>query len=219
MRILVVEDDQVLANTVARGLRQSALAVDVVYNGDDAIERVSMTRYDVVVLDRDLPEVHGDEVCQKIVELWGGAVRVLMMTGAVDIRSRVEGLNLGADDYLSKPFAFDELRARVNALLRRSKPASPLVLQRGGITLDSVRFEVTRDGVPIRLAPKEFAVLRVLLAGDGAVVSAEDLLERVWDELTDPFTNSMRTTMASLRRKLGPPTVIETLVGAGYRIR
>ncbi len=219
MRILVVEDDQVLANTVARGLRQSALAVDVVYNGDDAIERVSMTRYDVVVLDRDLPEVHGDEVCHKIVELWGGAVRVLMMTGAVDIRSRVEGLNLGADDYLSKPFAFDELRARVNALLRRSKPASPLVLQRGGITLDSVRFEVTRDGVPIRLAPKEFAVLRVLLAGDGAVVSAEDLLERVWDELTDPFTNSMRTTMASLRRKLGPPTVIETLVGAGYRIR
>ncbi|MGI8648185.1 MAG: DNA-binding response regulator [Acidimicrobiales bacterium] len=219
MRILVVEDDQVLANTVARGLRQSALAVDVVYNGDDAIERISITRYDVVILDRDLPEVHGDEVCHKIVELWGGAVRVLMMTGAVDIRSRVEGLNLGADDYLSKPFAFDELLARVNALLRRSKPASPLVLQRGGITLDSVRFEVTRDGVPIRLAPKEFAVLRVLLAGDGAVVSAEDLLERVWDELTDPFTNSMRTTIASLRRKLGPPPVIETLVGAGYRIR
>jgi len=214
-----VEDDQVLANTVARGLRQSALAVDVVYNGDDAIERISITRYDVVILDRDLPEVHGDEVCHKIVELWGGAVRVLMMTGAVDIRSRVEGLNLGADDYLSKPFAFDELLARVNALLRRSKPASPLVLQRGGITLDSVRFEVTRDGVPIRLAPKEFAVLRVLLAGDGAVVSAEDLLERVWDELTDPFTNSMRTTIASLRRKLGPPPVIETLVGAGYRIR
>jgi DNA-binding response OmpR family regulator len=141
-----------------------------------------------------------------------------MMTGAVDVRSRVEGLNLGADDYLPKPFAFAELVARVHALLRRSSPARPPVLRRAGVEIDSARFEASRDGRPIRLAPKEFAVLRVLLAAEGAVVSAEELLERVWDEYTDPFTNSMRTTVASLRKKLGPPPVIETLVGAGYRI-
>jgi DNA-binding response OmpR family regulator len=142
-----------------------------------------------------------------------------MMTGAVDVRSRVEGLNLGADDYLPKPFAFDELVARVHALLRRSGPARPPVLRRAGVEIDPARFEASRDGRPIRLAPKEFAVLRVLLAAEGAVVSAEELLERVWDEYTDPFTNSMRTTVASLRKKLGPPSVIETLVGAGYRIQ
>ncbi|MEU4761740.1 response regulator transcription factor [Actinosynnema sp. NPDC023794] len=218
MRVLVVEDDRLLAETVARGLRQAALAVDVVLDGDAALERVAMTRYDVVVLDRDLPEVHGDEVCRAVVERWQGAVRVLMMTGAVDVRSRVAGLNLGADDYLPKPFAFEELVARVLALLRRSGPAGPPVLRRAGVVLDPARFEVSRDGVPIRLSPKEFAVLRVLLAADGAVVSAEELLERAWDELTDPFTNSMRTTVASLRRKLGPPPLVETLVGVGYRI-
>jgi DNA-binding response OmpR family regulator len=219
VRVLVVEDDWLLAETVARGLRQSALAVDVAHDGDAALERVSMTCYDVVVLDRDLPEVHGDEVCRAIVDRWDGAVRVLMMTGAVDVRSRVEGLNLGADDYLPKPFAFDELVARVHALLRRSGPARPPVLRRAGVEIDPARFEASRDGRPIRLAPKEFAVLRVLLAAEGAVVSAEELLERVWDEYTDPFTNSMRTTVASLRKKLGPPSVIETLVGAGYRIQ
>jgi len=218
MRVLVVEDDQLLAETVARGLRQAALAVDVVLDGDAALERVAMTRYDVVVLDRDLPEVHGDDVCQAVVERWQGSVRVLMMTGAVDVRSRVAGLNLGADDYLPKPFAFEELLARVSALLRRAGPASPPVLRRAGVVLDPARFEVSRDGTTVRLSPKEFAVLRVLLAADGAVVGPEELLERVWDELTDPFTNSMRTTVASLRRKLGPPPLIETLVGVGYRI-
>jgi DNA-binding response OmpR family regulator len=216
--VLVVEDDRLLAETVARGLRQAALAVDVVLDGDAALERVAMTRYDVVVLDRDLPEVHGDEVCRAVVERWQGSVRVLMMTGAVDVRSRVAGLNLGADDYLPKPFAFEELLARVSALLRRAGPANPPVLRRAGVVLDPARFEVSRDGTPVRLSPKEFAVLRVLLAADGAVVGPEELLERVWDELTDPFTNSMRTTVASLRRKLGPPQLIETLVGVGYRI-
>ena len=219
MRVLVVDDDRLLADTVARGLRQGALAVDVAYDGDHAFEQLSVTRYDVVVLDRDLPGVSGDAVCRSVIERWDGAVRVLMLTGAVDIRSRVAGLNLGADDYLTKPFAFDELVARVQALLRRSGPAAPPVLSAAGVRLDPARFEVRRDGREIRLAPKEFAVLRVLLAAEGNVVSAEELLERAWDENADPFTNSMRTTVASVRRKLGPPPVIQTVVGAGYRIR
>ena len=219
MRVLVVDDDRLLADTVARGLRQSALAVDVAYDGDQAYEQLSVTRYDVVVLDRDLPGVPGDRVCRSIIERWDGAVRVIMLTGAVDVRSRVEGLNLGADDYLPKPFAFDELVARVHALLRRAGPAAPPVLSRAGVELDPARFEVRRDGREIRLAPKEFAVLRVLLAAAGNVVSAEELLERAWDENADPFTNSMRTTVASVRRKLGGPPLIETVVGAGYRIR
>ena len=219
MRVLVVDDDRLLADTVARGLRQGALAVDVAYDGDHAFEQLSLTRYDVVVLDRDLPGVPGDAVCGSIIERWAGAVRVLMLTGAVDVRSRVAGLNLGADDYLTKPFAFDELVARVHALLRRTGPAAPPVLSRAGVRLDPARFEVRRDGREIRLAPKEFAVLRVLLAAEGGLVSAEELLERAWDEHADPFTNSMRTTVASVRKKLGPPQVIETVVGAGYRIR
>ncbi|OMI38913.1 response regulator transcription factor [Streptomyces sparsogenes] len=219
MRVLVVEDDRVLADAVARGLRQSALAVDVAYDGDQARERVGVTRYDVVVLDRDLPEVSGDEVCREIVDRWSGDVRVLMMTGAADVRSRVTGLNLGADDYLPKPFAFPELVARVQALLRRSAPALAPVLHGGGVTLDPARFQVRREGREIRLTAKEFAVLRVMLAAGGAVVSAEELLERAWDENADGFTNSMRTVVASLRKKLGPPSVIETLVGVGYRIR
>lgn len=217
--MLVVEDDRVLADAVARGLRQSAFAVDVAYSGDQARERVGVTRYDVVVLDRDLPEVPGDDVCRDIVDRWGGDVRVLMMTGAADVRSRVTGLNLGADDYLPKPFAFPELVARVQALLRRSAPALAPVLHGGGVTLDPGRFQVRREGREIRLTAKEFAVLRVMLAAGGAVVSAEELLERAWDENADGFTNSMRTVVASLRKKLGPPSVIETLVGVGYRIR
>lgn len=219
MRVLVVEDDRVLADAVARGLRQSALAVDVAYDGDQARERIGVTRYDVVVLDRDLPEVSGDDVCREIVDRWSGDVRVLMMTGAADVRSRVTGLNLGADDYLPKPFAFPELVARVQALLRRSAPALAPVLHGGGVTLDTARFQVRREGREVRLTAKEFAVLRVMLAAGGAVVSAEELLERAWDENADGFTNSMRTVMASLRKKLGPPSVIETLVGVGYRIR
>ncbi|WP_216901197.1 response regulator transcription factor [Nocardia alni] len=219
MRVLVVEDDRLLADAITRGLRRNALAVDTAYDGAQASERVGVTRYDIVVLDRDLPLVPGDEVCGQILARWGGEVRVLMLTAAVDLHSRVQGLGLGADDYLTKPFAFEELVARVQALLRRSGPATSPILRRGGIELDPARFLVTRDGSPIRLAPKEFAVLRVLMAVDGAVLSAEDLLDRAWDENADPFTNSMRTTIATLRRKLGPPTIIETLVGAGYRIR
>ncbi|MQA12189.1 MAG: response regulator [Pseudonocardiaceae bacterium] len=218
MRVLVVEDDRLLADTVAEGLRQSALAVDVVYDGDEALERVLTTRYDVVVLDRDLPKLSGDEVCRHIMEHWRGAVRVLMMTGAVDVRSRVAGLNLGADDYVPKPFAFEELLARVHALLRRPGCGSAPVLRRAGVELDPARFEAQRDGQPVRLTPKEFAVLRVLLSAEGGVVSAEELLERAWDEQADSFTNSMRTVVASLRKKLGQPQVIETRVGAGYRI-
>jgi DNA-binding response OmpR family regulator len=218
MRVLVVDDDALLADTVAAGLRQAAMAVDVAYDGDQASELSSITCYEVVVLDRDLPRLHGDEVCQEIIQRWDGATRVLMLTGAVDVDSRVEGLNLGADDYLAKPFAFPELVARVNALARRPGAAAPPVLRRAGLELDPARFQVRRDGRPIRLAPKEFAVLRILLTADGAVVSAEALLEQAWDQNADPFTNSMRTIVASLRRKLGQPPVIETLVGAGYRI-
>lgn len=219
MRVLVAEDDRLLADTVARGLRRSALAVDVAYDGAHASELVWSTRYDVVVLDRDLPHTHGDQVCRLVAERWSGTVRVLMVTGAVDVRDRVAGLGLGADDYLPKPFDFAELLARVQALLRRSAPASPTVLRRAGLELDPARLSVTRDGQQVRLAPKEFAVLRVLLAADGALVSAEQLLERAWDERADVFTRSMRTTVAALRRKLGPPVVIETRVGAGYRVR
>lgn len=218
MRVLVAEDDRLLANAVAQGLRQSALAVDVAYDGGGALDRVLVTRYDVVVLDRDLPGASGDEVCAEIVSTWEGTVRVLMMTGAVDVRSRVAGLDLGADDYLTKPFAFDELVARVRALLRRSTPAAAPVLRRAGIELDPARYHTARDGEPIRLTPKEFAVLRVLLAADGGVVSAEEMLERAWDEHADQFTNSMRTVVAALRKKLGRPRVIETVAGAGYRI-
>ena len=218
VRVLVVEDDRLLADAVADGLRRRTLAVDVAYDGDEALERCLVTRYDVVVLDRDLPGVPGDDVCRDLVRHWAGDVRVLMMTAAVDVRSRVAGLNLGADDYLPKPFAFEELAARVDALLRRSTPATSPVLRRAGIELDPARFEVRRCGRPIRLAPKELAVLRVLLAADGAVVSPEELLERAWDERTDQFTNSMRTVVAALRKKLGEPVVIETRVGAGYRI-
>jgi DNA-binding response OmpR family regulator len=216
VRVLVAEDDAVLAETVARGLRRHAMSVDVAVDGAQALERAAVTRYDVVVLDRDLPGVHGDEVCRA---LTGGSTRILMLTGAATVRDRVDGLNLGADDYLSKPFDFSELVARVHALLRRAAPARAPVLERGGIRVDVAQRVVTRDGRFIRLAPKEFAVLALLLAADGAVVSAEDLLERAWDERTDPFTNSMRTTVATLRKKLGDPPVIVTLVGAGYQIR
>jgi DNA-binding response OmpR family regulator len=213
--VLVVEDDVVLAEAIARGLRQHAMSVDVAGDGAGALERTAVTRYDVVVLDRDLPEVHGDEVCRRLA---GDTTRILMLTGAATVRDRVAGLNLGADDYLPKPFAFEELVARVHALLRRSGPPRPPVVTRAGITLDAAQRVVFRDGRFIRLARKEFAVLYELLAADGAVVSAEDLLERAWDEHADPFSNSMRTTVATLRKKLGEPPVITTVVGSGYRI-
>jgi two-component system, OmpR family, response regulator VanR len=187
-------------------------------DGSSALERVAVHRYDVVVLDRDLPKVHGDDVCRRLTSDGDGTTRILMLTGAATVRDRVAGLNLGADDYLPKPFAFDELVARVHALLRRSAPARAPVVARAGITLDAAQRVVFRDGRFIRLARKEFAVLYELLAANGAVVSAEQLLERAWDEHADPFTNSMRTTMATLRKKLGDPPVITTVVGSGYRI-
>lgn len=217
VRVLVVEDEQLLADAVATGLRREAMAVDVVYDGAAALERVGVNDYDVVVLDRDLPLVHGDDVCRKIVEL-GMPTRVLMLTASGDVSDRVEGLELGADDYLPKPFAFTELTARVRALGRRTTVALPPVLERAGIKLDPNRREVFRDGREVQLAPKEFAVLEVLMRSEGTVVSAEQLLEKAWDENTDPFTNVVRVTVMTLRRKLGEPPVIVTVPGSGYRI-
>jgi DNA-binding response OmpR family regulator len=205
VRVLVVEDEQLLADAVATGLRREAMAVDGVND------------YDVVVLDRDLPLVHGDDVCRKIVEL-GMPTRVLMLTASGDVSDRVEGLEIGADDYLPKPFAFSELIARVRALGRRTSVPLPPVLERAGIKLDPNRREVFRDGKEVQLAPKEFAVLEVLMRSEGAVVSAEQLLEKAWDENTDPFTNVVRVTVMTLRRKLGEPPVIVTVPGSGYRI-
>ncbi|MGK5531210.1 response regulator transcription factor [Streptomyces sp. URMC 129] len=217
MRVLVVEDEQLLADAVATGLRRQAMAVDVVYDGAAATERVDLNDYDVVVLDRDLPLVHGDDVCRHIVDS-GRATRVLMLTASGDVSDRVEGLEIGADDYLPKPFAFSELIARVRALGRRATAPLPPVLERSGIRLDPNRREVLRDGRQVNLAPKEFAVLEVLMRSEGTVVSAEQLLEKAWDENTDPFTNVVRVTVMTLRRKLGNPPVITTVPGAGYRI-
>jgi DNA-binding response OmpR family regulator len=217
MRVLVVEDEEQLASTIARGLRREGFAVDIAIDGGQALEKSSVNSYDVVVLDRDLPAVHGDEVCKSLVAT-KPETRIIMLTAAGDIGDRVEGLTLGADDYLPKPFAFQELVARIRALSRRSSPARPTVLRAGDITLDTSRRIVTRAGRPIVLTRKEFGVLESLLEAAGAVVSAEDLLERVWDEHADPFTNTVRVTVMTLRRKLGDPDIIETLVGSGYRI-
>ena len=217
MRVLVAEDEQVMADTIAEGLRRRAMAVDVCYDGDAALERVTVHRYDVVVLDRDLPRVHGDEVCRAIVAAYA-ETRVLMLTAAAGIRDRVDGLDLGADDYLTKPFAFAELAARVAALGRRARPALPPVLERAGIRLDRPRHSASRDGLLLSLSPKEFAVLEVLMRAEGTVVSPEELLEKAWDENADPFTNAVRVAVMTLRKKLGDPPVIETVAGAGYRI-
>jgi DNA-binding response OmpR family regulator len=217
VRVLVVEDETVLAEAIAEWLRREAFAVDVVYDGGTAVERVAVNDYDVVVLDRDLPVLHGDHVCRAIVEA-GGETRVLMLTAAAAVRDRVAGLAIGADDYLPKPFAFVELSARVHALLRRARPAAPPVLSRAGITLDPARQEVRRDGHSVSLSRKEFAVLAELMRAQGSVVSAEDLLEKAWDEHIDPFTNVVRVIVMKLRRKLGDPPVVETVPGVGYRI-
>jgi DNA-binding response OmpR family regulator len=218
VRVLVAEDHAILARTVARGLRAQGMSVDVAADGQDALDKIDLVSYEVIVLDRDLPLVHGDEVCAHAIHRWAGAARILMLTAATEVTDRVEGLNIGADDYLGKPFVFDELVARVNALARRTGPARPPVLERAGIRLDPGTHAVTRDGRPLRLSRKEYEVLRVLLAADGTVVSAEQLLEQAWDEFADPFTTSMRVTLARIRAKLGDPPVIETLIGAGYRI-
>jgi DNA-binding response OmpR family regulator len=217
MRVLVVEDERLLADTIADGLRRQAIAVDVVYDGDGALERLAVNDYDVVVLDRDLPIVSGDEVCAALVDS-GVDTRILMLTAATAVTERVAGLGLGADDYLTKPFAFAELAARIQALGRRARPATPPVLERAGIRLDQSRRNVTRDGASVRLSRKEFAVLVELLRAEGGVVSAEHLLEKAWDEYADPFTGVVRFVIMMLRRKLGDPPVIETVPGAGYRI-
>ncbi|WP_436760152.1 response regulator transcription factor [Streptosporangium sp. V21-05] len=217
MRVLVVEDELMLADSIAEGLRGEAFAVDVAYDGEAALERLRLHDYDVLVLDRDLPGVHGDDVCRTVVAD-GAHVRIIMLTAAGDVRSRVAGLSLGADDYLPKPFAFEELTARVHALGRRVRPADPPLLERAGISLDRAHRQVFRDGRYVPLARKEFGVLAELLRAGGAVVSSETLLEKVWDEHTDPFTNTVRTTMMKLRRKIGDPPVIETVTGVGYRI-
>ncbi|MDL4772428.1 MULTISPECIES: response regulator transcription factor [Thermomonosporaceae] len=217
MRVLVVEDEPLLADAIAEWLRAEAHAVDLARDGEAALERAGVNDYDVVILDRDLPVVHGDDVCRELVEA-GAAPRVLMLTAAAEVTDRVAGLGLGADDYLTKPFAFSELAARVLALGRRSRPAAPPVLRRAGISLDPARREVFRDGRYVPLARKEFAVLAELLGADGALVSAERLLEKVWDEHADPFTGAVRLTVLKLRRKLADPPLIETVTGAGYRI-
>jgi DNA-binding response OmpR family regulator len=217
VRVLVVEDERVLADAIATGLRRETLAVDVAYDGSGALERTSVNEYDVVVLDRDLPKVHGDEVCRRLVAERNPA-RILMLTAAGDLDDKVEGLSIGADDYLAKPFAFAELIARVRALGRRAAAPVPPVLERAGISLDPARRAVSRDGVPVDLTRKEFAVLEVLLRAEGVVVSSEQLLEKAWDEHIDPFTNVVRVTMMTLRKKLGDPPVIETVPGVGYRL-
>jgi DNA-binding response OmpR family regulator len=217
MRVLVVEDQQELAETVATGLRREGMAVDVALDGEVALRQTSVHDYDVVVLDRDLPIVHGDRVCTTLVEQ-GCRARVLMLTASTGIEDRVVGLGLGADDYLPKPFAFAELVARIRALSRRAQPALPPVMSAGDLRLDPARRIALRSGRRLELSAKELAVLELLLAARGAVVSAEELLERGWDEAADPFSNVVKVTISRLRRKLGEPQLIETVPGAGYRI-
>jgi DNA-binding response OmpR family regulator len=217
VRVLVADDERILADTVADGLRQFAMAVDVVYDGDSALEKISLHRYDVAILNRDMPGTTGDEVCTRIVDS-GVGTRLLLLTAATGIRERVEGLGLGADDYMTKPFAFAELVARVQALARRSTVRLKPVLEQDGVVLDTIRHFASRDGLTLNLTPKEFAVLRVLLRAGGQVVSAEDLLEQAWDENADPFTNSVRVTIMTLRKKLGEPAVIHTVPRVGYRL-
>jgi DNA-binding response OmpR family regulator len=217
MRVLVAEDFEILAQAIATGLRREGMAVDVAADGDTALESLAVTRYDVVVLDRDLPAVHGDEVCRRIVA-GGSGSRVLMLTAASTVADRVDGLGIGADDYLPKPFDFAELVARIRALARRSAAAVPPVLEGGGLTLDPGRRVALRSGRRLDLSPKEFGVLECLLAAGGRVVPAEELLERVWDSAADPFTTAVKTTIRRLRLKLGDPPVIGTVREGGYRI-
>jgi DNA-binding response OmpR family regulator len=217
MRVLVVEDHAKLALAVAAVLRREGMAADVAFDGSDALAKSAVTRYDVIVLDRDLPGVHGDQVCR---ELTAGGPRsgILMLTASATIEDRVEGLGLGADDYLPKPFNIAELVARIRALGRRSRPSLPPVLVHADLRLDPARREVTRRGRRLELSPKEFAVLEVLLEAQGTVVPARELLERAWDEMADPFTNTVKMTISRLRAKLGDPPVITTVAQAGYRI-
>ena len=216
MRVLLADDERLLADTVADGLRKLAMAVDVCYNGEDAVERLSVNRYDVAVLDRDMPRRTGDDVCRWMISSRLGT-RVLILTAAAGIRDRVDGLGLGADDYLTKPFAFAELAARIQALARRPPAAFAPVLDAHGVVLDIPRHRAFRDGRLLDLTPKEFAVLSVLMHADDQVVSAEQLLEQAWDEHADPFTNAVRVAVMTLRRKLGDPPIVHTVPRVGYR--
>jgi DNA-binding response OmpR family regulator len=217
MRVLVVEDHSELAEAVASGLRREGMAVDVAGDGSAGLANARVYEYDVIVLDRDLPRLHGDEVCRQL-SSDGVRARVLMLTASGGIEDRVQGLSLGADDYLPKPFAFAELVARVRALARRAQPALPPVLECADIRLDSARRLATRGGARLELSAKEFAVLELLMGAQGAVISAEELLSRGWDEAADPFSNVVKVTVSRLRRKLGEPDPIQTVPGGGYRI-
>jgi DNA-binding response OmpR family regulator len=214
MRVLVVEDHAKLADRIAQGIRRAGMAVDTVYDGAAALDVCAYTKYDVIVLDRDLPIVHGDRVCQ---ELAGSGPRILMLTAAGDLEDRIDGLELGADDYLPKPFAFAELIARVRALSRRV-PSSPPILYRGDLSVDRARHRARRGERTLSLTRKEFGVLEMLLAADGILVSAEELIDHVWDSHLDPFSNIVSVTMTRLRRKLGDPPLIETVIGKGFRM-
>ncbi|MGH2916743.1 MAG: response regulator transcription factor [Solirubrobacteraceae bacterium] len=217
MRVLLAEDESRLADAIVRGLRRQGFAVDMALDGGQALAKSRVVRYDVLVLDRELPVVHGDEVC-RAVRAERPDTGILMLTAAGALEDVIEGLSLGADDYLAKPFRFAELVARIHALARRSLPSRPPVLHHDDLELDSARRRLTRAGREVRLARKEFAVLEALMAAEGATVSAEQLLERVWDEHTDPFTNVVRMTIMTLRRKLGDPPVVQTVIGVGYRM-
>jgi len=217
MRVLIVEDHAELAETVAAGLRREGIAVDLAPDGAQGLTQARVYDYDVIVLDRDLPQVHGDHVCEALARE-GARARVLMLTASGQVEDRVSGLALGADDYLPKPFAFAELVARIRALARRAQPALPPVLERDGLQLDPAQRVARRDGRRLDLSAKEFAVLELLLAAQGAVLSPEQLLARGWDEAADPFSNVVKVTVSRLRRKLGDPPLIETVSGAGYRI-
>jgi DNA-binding response OmpR family regulator len=217
VRVLIAEDEERLAQTIARGLRREGMAVDLAPDGTDALIKARVIRYDVLVLDRDLPGVHGDEVC-RAVRGERPETGILMLTAAGALEDLIEGLSLGADDYLPKPFRFAELVARIHALARRSYPSRPPVLRWNDIELDPARRHVTRAGAAVELTRKEFGVLEVLMGADGGTISAEQLLERVWDDQIDPFTNVVRMTIMTLRRKLGDPPVVETVIGVGYRL-
>ncbi|HWD70476.1 MAG TPA: response regulator transcription factor [Solirubrobacteraceae bacterium] len=217
MRVLMIEDDRELAETVAAGLRAAQMAVDVALDGSSGLLHARVNDYDVIVLDRDLPVLHGDRVCAQLVAA-GVRSRVLMLTGAAETSDLVDGLGLGADDYLTKPFDFPVLVARIGALARRAQPGIPPVLEHGDIVLDSGRRVAFRADTQLALRPKEFGALELLLSAQGRVVSAEELLARVWDEAADPFTGAVKVTISRLRSKLGDPPVIETVAKAGYRI-
>ena len=215
--MLLAEDERRVADAVARGLRREGMAVDVAYDGATALDKARLNPYDVVVLDRDLPELHGDEVCRALRDEEPES-RVLMLTAAARTDDLVNGLSMGADDYMPKPFAFDELVARLRALARRAGPPQPATLRTGDVELDPARRTVVRAGRALDLTPKEFAVLEALMAAGGAVVSNDELVQRVWDENADPWTNSVRMSVLRLRRKLGEPVVVHTVKGAGYRV-